>query len=303
MNSYYYGNPEKQEWSHVTDVFAAHESLNSERTSSLPLVQFWKDDKLNKRVSSLEKLCPGVKLLSAGSELYFEYGVSVPIRFGRGKASMTDLMIISNQHAIAVEAKYTEVTKRYESIKSWLNKNPQDNNDNKIKVLIGWLKYIFDADGFTTNPLKDWLKYIFDTVGSTPNPKDWLKYIFDTDGFTPNPEVREHISQIQTVPYQLIHRIASACAVANKKQVLPVVIYQIFYDDDTREKASKFAVNLRRWVKTLGLKSDFRFYAIGVPILKGPKKTTKPNDLFLQMKKDDVYTFGEPCEWQDIPNT
>ena len=268
MNSYYYGNPEKQDWAHVADVFAAHESLNSERTSSLPLVQFWKDNKLNKRVSSLEKLCPGVKLLSAGSELYFEYGVSVPNRCGRGKASMTDLMIISKQHAIAVEAKYTEVTKRYESIKSWLNKNPQDNNDNKIKVLKGWLQYIFEADCFATNL-----------------------------------EFHERRSQIQTVPYQLVHRIASACAVAKKKQVLPVVIYQIFYDDDTREKASKFAVNLRAWVKTLGLKSDFRFYAIGVPILKGPKKTTKPNDLFLQMKKDDVYTFGEPCEWQDIPNT
>lgn len=268
MNSYYYGNPNKQDWSHVADVFAAHESLNSERTSSLPFVQFWKDDKLNERVSSLEVLCPGVRILPAGSELYFEYGVSVPDGFGRGKASMTDLMIISKQHAIAVEAKYTEVTKRYESIKSWLRKNSQDNNDNKIKVLKGWLQYISKADGFATKL-----------------------------------EVSERISQIQTVPYQLVHRIASACAVAKNMQVSPIVIYQIFYDDATREKASKFASHLREHVKTLGLRSDFRFYSIGVPICNKPEKTTKPNDLFLQMKEREVYGFGIPCKWQDTPNT
>ena len=43
MSSYNYGNPEKANtWEYAASIFAAHESVNSEKTSSLPLVQFWK---------------------------------------------------------------------------------------------------------------------------------------------------------------------------------------------------------------------------------------------------------------------
>ena len=206
MNSYHYGNPEKQDWSHVADVFAAHESLNSERTSSLPLAQFWKEENLKDRVKNLETICPGITILPAGSELYFEYGISVPDGYGRGKASMTDLMIISKQHAIAIEAKYTEVAKRYETIKSWLKKSSKADDNNRVKVLNGWLKYISEANCFAAN-------------------------------------LKDSERQIQNVPYQLVHRIASACAVANRINVSPAVIYQIFYDKETCKKAAKFALD------------------------------------------------------------
>ena len=266
MNSYHYGNPEKQDWSHVADVFAAHESLNSERTSSLPLAQFWKEENLKDRVKNLETICPGITILPAGSELYFEYGISVPDGYGRGKASMTDLMIISKQHAIAIEAKYTEVAKRYETIKSWLKKSSKADDNNRVKVLNGWLKYISEANCFAAN-LKD----------------------------------SERVSQIKNVPYQLVHRIASACAVANRMNVSPAVIYQIFYDKETCKKAAKFATNLlHSWINDLGLKSDFKFYAIGVPTYYKPQKVTKLNSLFLKMKTDAIYTFGQPCNGLDI---
>lgn len=266
MNSYHYGNPEKQDWSHVADVFAAHESLNSERTSSLPLAQFWKEENLKDRVKNLETICPGITILPEGSELYFEYGISVPDGYGRGKASMTDLMIISKQHAIAIEAKYTEVAKRYETIRSWLKKSSKADDNNRDKVLNGWLKYISEANCFAAN-LKD----------------------------------SERQIQIKNVPYQLVHRIASACAVANRMNVSPAVIYQIFYDKETCIKAAKFATNLlHSWINDLGLKSDFKFYAIGVPTYYKPQKVTKLNSLFLKMKTDAIYTFGRPCNGLDI---
>jgi len=54
---------------------------------------------------------------------------------GKGRASCTDLMIISNDICIAVEAKRTEPPQA--SVKKWLG-----NSENKKCVLEGWFKII-----------------------------------------------------------------------------------------------------------------------------------------------------------------
>ena len=93
---FHYGNPEDTgSWEQAASVFAAHDSVKSERTSSLPLVQFWKPQgkgkKLNSWAKELLKKC--MITPSDVEKLMFEYPVPVNKDFKcQGKASMTDLM-------------------------------------------------------------------------------------------------------------------------------------------------------------------------------------------------------------------
>ncbi len=96
---------------------------------------------------------------------------------GKGRASCTDLMIISNDICIAVEAKRTEPP--YASVKKWLG-----NSVNKKLVLEGWLEII----------------------------KAKTKKTID-------------IKLINDLPYQLIHRVASACSMKKEKTH---VVYLLF---------------------------------------------------------------------------
>ena len=115
MSSYHYGNPDKSNsWEYVVSIFAAHESVKSEKTSSLPLVQFWKPD-LRFAVPRNKERCADGFIRACkigdlafdlrGAEFSFEY--PVPVQRGRGKASMTDLMVTTEKFAMAIEAKWT----------------------------------------------------------------------------------------------------------------------------------------------------------------------------------------------------
>lgn len=64
--------------------------------------------------------------------MHFEY--EVPVQRGRGKSSFTDLMIFTDDVAVAIEAKFTEP--RYESVATWLGGTP---TTNRLDVLEGWL--------------------------------------------------------------------------------------------------------------------------------------------------------------------
>lgn len=74
--------------------------------------------------------------MSADCNLHLEYKVKPPK--GSGKASHTDLMVISGESSLAVEAKWTEP--RYETVGEWLKKgaNPLNRRD----VLTGWLSLL-----------------------------------------------------------------------------------------------------------------------------------------------------------------
>lgn len=101
--------------------------FTSPTRSTVPLLSWLKNEQ-PALLNLLEELG-----LPADSNLHLEYKVTSGK--GSGKASHTDLMVISGGSAIAIEVKWTEP--RYETISDWLAKgsNPQNRSD----VLTGWL--------------------------------------------------------------------------------------------------------------------------------------------------------------------
>ncbi len=247
MSGYFYGAKENfDSYANVLRIMAGHESVKSVRTSSLPLAQFWGDVGLTKRLTVFKKHLKCVDLKSA--QKFFEFPTMN--KKGKGKASMTDLMMFTDNHRIALEAKYTEYEKsEYEPVSTW-NEN---NDNNKKNVLGGWLSYMGKS-------LADIKKY-----GS--------------------------------IPYQLIHRIASAYADdgSSGRKLSPVVIYQLFYDSKTnKRKLDVFVDKLRKWIGMLKLE-ELTFLAVKTLVTKTPQeRRKKDSEYFLDMcqsglKKREVY--------------
>lgn len=128
-----FGKPENYDYQTIINQFAGTRT-NSIKTSSVPLVEFWKDTEYR-----LRELSEGLNLELDDSTLCFEY--PTPTK-GKGGASMTDLMILNKRIKIAIEAKYTEyLTNNYksaENIREWLKVNPE----NRKKVLEHWMSII-----------------------------------------------------------------------------------------------------------------------------------------------------------------
>lgn len=106
-------------------------ALASPFRSTVPFLAYWKiaSGKLSDLATLLNiKLAEPVRLA-------FEY--AVPVQQGIGKASFTDLMLVTPTQAIAVEAKYTEP--EYESVSEWLD---VPETYNRQQVLRGWLGLI-----------------------------------------------------------------------------------------------------------------------------------------------------------------
>ena len=273
MSSYHYGDPDNSNsWEYAASIFAAHESVNSKKTSSLPLVQFWKPNPkggLSECAKTFLEKC-GLTLNLEGSKFCFEY--PVPVNSGKGKASMTDLMILADNYAIAIEAKWTECKRKYESIKNWEKSGDVENHK---KVLNGWIAYINE--------------YLEDR-GS-----NWKM---------------KRAESIKDIPYQLLHRVASACHVARKKKA--IVVYHLFYDIGKRGTKSymmnNYATKLGDWFSMMfepsdGEKLPIAFHVIltevrlpsdesGIGKRFGSIKRRDYNDIFLLMQEKDVYSFG-----------
>ena len=105
--------------------------FDSPRRSTVLLLDYWRSfDYAVKRFEEL--FCVD---FSDQIQLHFEY--RVPAQAGRGQASCTDLMVISNSIAFAIEAKYTEDP--YETVSKW---SRSSNVQNREDVLGGWLSLI-----------------------------------------------------------------------------------------------------------------------------------------------------------------
>ncbi len=236
MSGYFYGAKEKfDSYENVLRIMATHESINSVRTSSLPLAQFWGVAGLADRLDVFKKHLRGVDLESA--QKFFEFPTMN--KKGKGKASMTDLMMFTDNHRIALEAKYTEYEKsKYEPVSSWNEKN----EDNKNDVLDGWLSY----------------------MGKT----------------------KENIDGLGSIPYQLIHRIASAYADdgSSGRKLSPVVIYQLFYDSKTQKtKFEKFVKELKESLEKLELR-ELTFIAVKTKVTQEPDELgDRDSEYFLNM--------------------
>jgi hypothetical protein len=103
--------------------------LRSPLRSTVPLLAFWHNP--NAGLQRLSNVL-GVTFRDP-VKLVFEHQVSV--RKGKGKASHTDLMVLSAGQTLAIEAKCTEPA--YATVSKW-----RKDSDNRTEVLEGWIELI-----------------------------------------------------------------------------------------------------------------------------------------------------------------
>jgi hypothetical protein len=230
-----FGKPGNYDYDMLLDQFGITK-INSFKTSSIPLVQFWKDTE--KRLTEVEA---NLHLQLNHPVLCFEYPTA-PAQ-GKGGSSMTDLMILSDENKIAIEAKYTEYEKMpVETVAQWLQEG--NSIENKEKVLQGWWSMIAPFRAGTSTP---------DTMG-----------------------------------YQFLHRTASACQ--NTKQA--VVIYQLFYDNETLPFLAAYKKLLAGYVAMVNPNENLKFYTWEIETKLLVPDDIKEQKPFVIMKRKPVYEFG-----------
>ena len=229
-----FGQPNNYDFETILDQFSGTK-INSFRTSSIPLVQFWKDtDK------KLNELFDKLNLLTDKVTLCFEYPTKPLI--GVGKSSMTDLMILSQDLKIAIEAKFTEYKKmKADPIKKW---KTAGDKENRIKVLEYWTSLIKPF----TNGIDD--------------------------------------KTIEKISYQFYHRTASACKINGKA----VVVYQVFYDQDTNDSLDSFKKKISEYVTLINPNENLKFYIWEIEVVQRIFDDKKI-DPFMEMKFRNIYDF------------
>lgn len=230
----YYGKLGKNDYNTIIDMFQQN-SINSVRTSSLPLLAFWKET--NSRLKDLLKFLE-IETTEKYS-LCFEYPTSSGIR---GKASMTDLMLFSDSKKIAIEAKFTEIRENYELVKDWIEKG---NEQNRKEVLAKWVDMV---KPFSLSNLNN-----------------------------------ENLEQI---PYQFLHRTASAC----DKFTYAFVIYQIFFDSETEKFLQRFKEKLKQAKEIINPNQKLKFYVWPIEVKQIIDESEKEN-AFEKMKTENIYEF------------
>ena len=112
------------------------EAVRTPTRSSVPLLDYRRDTE-----KRLREIGDAIDIdLRNAPELAFEHATPVPQGQGRGKASFTDLMIITPDAAVAIEAKFKEPP--YEDVRTWLRTPPEEN---RKQVLNGWIRLIGTA--------------------------------------------------------------------------------------------------------------------------------------------------------------
>ena len=136
-----FGPPPGTDHDSILDVFI-QTKINSGRTSSIPLVQFWKEKDLH-----LQELLRSLRIRKKPQHLCFEYPTA-PF-YGKGFPSMTDLMFVGKDYKISLEAKFTEYKEApdTDSVQAWLEKG--ENRQNRTEVLESWKELL---RGFTEKP-------------------------------------------------------------------------------------------------------------------------------------------------------
>lgn len=115
----------------------------------------------------------------------------------------------------------------------------------------------------------------------------WIKIIGPfLSELTSNEKILE---KLNTFPYQLLHRIASACY---DKPRFAFVIYQIFYDAETLNPMKEFIKYLDNSLKILPLNKKMMNIFILMTKINSIKKVKKGDEL-QRLKTEDIYAFGE----------
>lgn len=181
----------------VLDRFPVQEFASPTR-STIPLLEYWRSPE-----ERMRELTAALRLpLPRRVELNFEHTVQPPR--GRGRASRTDLMVISAELAMAIEAKWTE--RRYEVVEDW-----RSDSANRTEVLRGWCDLLEQGGA---NPIRE--------------------------------------QDLSRLPYQMIHRAASACH-APGAATSRCLVYLLF--DTTTKERDEYLIDLRHLRDVLGSKS------------------------------------------------
>ncbi|MDX2013670.1 MAG: hypothetical protein SFW67_25980 [Myxococcaceae bacterium] len=140
MMKHRYGSPsEAEDFGRMVYSMPDSEFQKPDR-STIPLLCFWKAE------ANRNWLLSGMGLgESDDSTATFEYAVESGCSEcgGKGKSSFTDLLLVSNRFAVAVEAKYLE--RPYQRVAEWLSGGK--NAENRKRVLRHWLHLIRNRTG------------------------------------------------------------------------------------------------------------------------------------------------------------
>lgn len=152
---YYFG---KGEYDDVLTCLSTTK-VNSYKTSSLPLAQFWGPSKdLDRFILKLKK---EQDIDVSEVNAYFEFPTECEKegkRLPYSKPSMTDLMLKNDKVQIAIEGKYTEYSEsHYETIKEW-NRNNEEHKENIKK---NWFSYLIDCHATSKTELVEDIPYQF----------------------------------------------------------------------------------------------------------------------------------------------
>jgi len=258
---YFFGFP-KGCYSEVLGELA-RTKVNSCRTSSIPLAEFWQPENLGKIKSLLGGAISGFR--PEASLKYFEFPTEAVFN-GRkiGRPSMTDIMILDPGLQIAIEGKMAEYVRcKEKTIREWLEE-PLRGVDvkHRLDVLKAWIGYIHEAD----------------CTGIAHHG--------------------EFMRDCKDVSYQFLHRTASACNKAGiKKGDMPVLIYQLFFDANDKEhiaKMEEFKSVLWRWAALLKL-CNMKFIILAVPVTNlaevDERFGSMRGELFELMLDETIYKF------------
>lgn len=247
----------------ILDVLSTTKT-NSEKTSSLPLADFWYPNRNDKQKNDFLKHIGIDNLITTKADYCFEYPTPAYEngKFGKtlpySKPSMTDLTVfLEDKYRITIEAKYTEFVKdsQYKPLlKQWL-----DGKEHRQSIAQCWIDYIYKS------------KY-----GNIEKIEELTRCDFD-------------------LPYQFLHRVASACFNCE----YPILVYQLFYDSDSTadyKKMKEFEELLKQCAKYLKLnQKKLPFYILEIEVTKCPDKCNKgeSDQLFIEMKSEAQYNFGD----------
>ncbi len=147
----------------LLNAYPADEFASPSR-STVPLLAYFKP--AEQRLRELSSLLG----LPLGEEATLTFESTLDVQGGRGRPSQTDLLITTEDHTIAVEAKYTEP--HYETVAQWLN---VPSAENRRLVLDGWLNVIRKATGRKSLSAKDVSECTYQMVHRTASacfPRD-----------------------------------------------------------------------------------------------------------------------------------
>lgn len=230
--------------------------------STVPLVCLVKDALPTFR--AIESACAG----NADSSLHFEYEVAPP--GVEGNPSQTDLMALSDQCALAIEAKWTEP--RYPTVSARLKnrvaelvkKEPKSTRNHQVEqeaVIAAWL--------------------------------DLLTAVSDKPA---------KLSDYGSAVYQTVHRAASACALSRP----PALVYLHFEPSPAKGAATadQYRGDLEHLHQLLGSPDRFPFFLVGVPLtmtksfqaIAGLQRGAVETDRHVRkaIMTSRLFEFGEP---------